>query len=138
MRKSSRRFCVRDHFFLIFHPHSFKVCIPALLHSNTYLIFCQVSLKSLCVPGFYLQFFFVPFLTFSRTILQHLPFMCCLLASLGLSSSFSSRPSLLLCSVPILSIFSLLFHPTAVFSPPTVWLSPSLLLPRYLFSHFFG
>lgn len=131
MRKSSRLFCVRDRFFLIFHPHSLKVCIPALLHSNTYLIFFQVALKSLCVSGFYLlQFFFsVPLLTFNWNVLQHLPFMSCLLASLGLSSSFSSRPSHLL----ILSIFSLLFHWTAVLFPPTVWLSPRLLLPRYLF-----
>lgn len=132
MRKSSRLFCVRDHFFLIFHPHSLKVCIPALLHSNT--SFSVRCLWNHCVSGFYLQLFFsVPLLTFNRSILQHLPFMSCLLSSLGLSSSFSSRPSHLLRSLLILSIFSLLFHWTAVLFPPTVWLSPRLLLPRYLF-----
>lgn len=138
MRKSSRLFCVRDRVFLIFHPHLLKVCIPALLHSNTYFTFCQVSLKSLCVSGFYLlQFFFsVHFLTFNWNILQHLPFMSCLLAlssASGCPCSFSSRPSHLLRSLFILSIFSPLFHRTAVLFPPTVWLSPRLLLPGYLF-----
>lgn len=135
MRKSSRLFCVWDWFFLIFHPHSLMVYIPALLHSNTYLIFSQVSLKSLCVSGFYLLqlFFSVPLLTFNWNILQHLPFMSCLLASLG-----CPRRSLLAlhtCSAPCLFYLYFLFFFTEQLcsSTPTVWLSPRLLLPRYLF-----
>lgn len=108
MRKSSRLSCVRDRFFPPFHPLSWKVCIPALLHSDTYWIFCQVPLKSLHVSGFYLlRFFFaVSSLTFNWNILQHLPFLSCLLASLGLSSYFSSRPSHLLRFLLISFIFS--------------------------------
>lgn len=133
MRKSSRLFCVRVHFLLIFYPHSKGLysCLAPFQH----LVFCRGSLKSLCVSSFYLlQFFFsVPLVTFNWNILQHLPFMSCLLASLGLSSLFSFRPSHLLRSLLILSIFFLLFHWTAVLFPPTVWLFPRLLLPPYLF-----
>lgn len=135
MKKSSLLFCVSDRSFVISHPQSLGVRIPALFHSHACLSWCQVSLKSLFVFGFYLfQFFFsVPLLTFNWNILQHLPFMSCLLASLGLSSSVCSRPSRLLLHSLILSIFSLLFHRTAVLFPPTVCLSPRLLLPCYLF-----
>lgn len=130
--KSSRLFCVGDWFFLIFHPHSWMVCIPALLHSNTYLIFSQVSLKSLAFISSSLSFLYLYWpstgIFFNISNLKS-----CLLASLGLSSSFSSRPSHLLRSLLILFIFSLLFHWTAVVFPPTVWLSPRLLQSRYLF-----
>lgn len=136
MRKSSRLFCVRDHFFLVFHPHSLEVCIPALLHSNTYLIFSQVSLNSLCVSGFYLQFFFsVPLLTFNWNILQHLPFMSCLLASLGLSSSFS--PFTL---APLLAYFIYIFSSFSLNScalPSHCLASSQIIAASLSFSHFF-
>lgn len=88
VKKSSCLFCVRDRSFVIFHPH-LEVCIPVFLHSRAWLICCQVPLKSLYAFGFDLfQFSFsVNLLTFNLNILQHLPFMSSLLASLGLSSA---------------------------------------------------